>query len=174
VTPTPHDLFNEALQLASGFDQNFVDLARTLRQLQDQDADLFARVLAARNMRPRKAYYLIEIDRRLSGLAIPKARLAKIGWTKLQLVAKFLLPENYEHFLSLAEQHTVRQLKVILEGGVPAMVPMIATFMLSPDDFGRLSTALLKHGARKDGATIAGKEQALMKIVYAAMGGATP
>jgi hypothetical protein len=170
VTPTSLDHFNQALRFTKHLGQNFLDLAKALRQLKKEEPGLFARVLAERRIEPRKAYYLVEIDRCLSELQIERRRLAQIGWTKVQIIGDYLTPANFEHYLCLAEQHTVDELKTVVKGGVPAMAPRRVTLILPPHDYGRFESVLLQYGARKHGRTLSGKEAAIMKVIDKALG----
>ena len=96
--------------------------------------------------------------------------MAKIGWTKVQIIAEHVTPEKFEYYLCLAEQHTVDELKTVVKGGVPAMAPRRVTLMMQPHDYGRFESVLLQHGARKNGRMLSGKEAAIMKVIDKALG----
>jgi hypothetical protein len=80
-------LYARALDLATNDPDNFWDLGRALRRLLDRDPNLFRKFLDNTDVGSRKAYYLIEINRAFEPLQVPRARLLKLGWTKLQLIA---------------------------------------------------------------------------------------
>lgn len=84
------DLYDRALALSSDVEDNFLDLGKSLRQLQDRDPDLFNQIVAKSNLGRRKAYYLVEVSRIFDPLPVPRSRLRKIGWTKLQLIGKHI------------------------------------------------------------------------------------
>jgi len=75
------DLYDKALDLSKDFDDNFLDLAKTLRQLLDRDQEMFRDVWTKTNLGRRKAYYLVEVSRTFDSLPVGRARLKKIGWT---------------------------------------------------------------------------------------------
>lgn len=95
---------------------NFVELARLLRELHDEDPETFFSVVEKLGLSQRKAYYLIKIDRTFRNLPIPPDRLHRIGWTKLQLIAPHVTQETWIELIELAETRTVHQLEAILRG----------------------------------------------------------
>ena len=61
MTLTSLDHFNQALRFTKHLSQNFLDLAKALRKLKEEEPGLFARVLAEGRIEPRKGYYLVAI-----------------------------------------------------------------------------------------------------------------
>jgi hypothetical protein len=68
------DKYEDALELASKFEENFVELGRLLRFLQDHNPNLFKGVCKETGLSPRKAYYLASLARQIEKLAIPDKR----------------------------------------------------------------------------------------------------
>ena len=97
------ELYDKALALSANVEDNFLELGRSLRHLQDRDPDLFQQVVTKGELGRRKAYYLVEVSRTFDKAPVPKSRLRKIGWTKLQLIAKHVTPHNLDDLLELAK-----------------------------------------------------------------------
>ena len=57
--------YDDALELASKFEENFVELGRRLRLLQDNNQNLFKGVCAKTGLDLRKAYYLASMARQI-------------------------------------------------------------------------------------------------------------
>lgn len=58
----------------------------------------------------RKARYLIDIWDKIKDLALPKARIAKLGWTKMKEIAAVITKKNAMKLLDQAEKMTSREL----------------------------------------------------------------
>ena len=86
MTLSTEALYGKAMTLSKDVEDNFLELGKSLRELQHRDPALFRQFVANANIGRRKAYYLIEVSRIFDPLPIPRARLRKIGWTKLQLI----------------------------------------------------------------------------------------
>ena len=104
-------LYDKALELSANVPDNFMELGRALAQLYDLDPELFRQLAAKSNMGLRRAYHLIEVSRTFEALAIPRDQLRKIGWPKLQLIAKHLTPNTLDALLRLAEDSTAKDLE---------------------------------------------------------------
>jgi hypothetical protein len=153
---------------------DFLDAAHLLRQAQDAGAEIFMAVAAQAGIGPRKAYALATIDRSFRGLGIAKARLYKVGWTKLALLAPYVDKSNHKELLALAGQHTMQELRTILKGKpLPAAFRCMVLYF-SPEDYIKVEAVLLQHGAIESGRGLAGKERALLAVLgisTEAMGG---
>ena len=55
------DLFDKAMTLSKNVDDTFLELGRTLRQLQDREPKLFQEIVAKSDLGRRKAYYLVDV-----------------------------------------------------------------------------------------------------------------
>jgi hypothetical protein len=158
-------LYDKSMDLAKDVDDNFLDLARTLRQLYDRDRDLLKKVWEKTNLGSRKAYYLVNIDRWFGKLPVGKGRLKAIGWTKLQVIGPFVNEQNLEELLGLAENNTVEQLKALMKGEEPITNAHCVLMYFSPKQYEQLETVLLSHGGSRSGRGILNKENALMKAL---------
>ena len=146
-------------------EDNFLDLARALRQLQDRDQEMFMKSLKKSGMGTRKAYYLINIARQFDGLTVPKARLRRIGWTKLQVLGPYVTAQNLEELLVMAENLSTMALKTALRGDDPRANSHCVLMYFSPEQYSVFETALVKAGAQKNGKSISDKETALIKLL---------
>jgi hypothetical protein len=158
-------LYEKALDLSGNVEDNFLDLARSLRQLLDRDPDLFKRVIDKSDLGSRKAYYLVNIDKWFAGLPVGKARLKAIGWTKLQIIGPHITPHNLDATIELAENNTAAQLKSLMKGETPLNNAHCVLMYFSPKQYDELEAVLLANGGTKQGRGILGKEEALMKAL---------
>jgi hypothetical protein len=83
------------------------------------------------NLGRRKAYYLVEVSRTYDRLPVPRSRLRKIGWTKLQLIGKHIDASNLNGMLELAENNNSKELERILRGGEPWVARPVACQCIS-------------------------------------------
>jgi hypothetical protein len=113
-TDAPYD---KALELSANVPDNFLELGRAMAQL--YDPNLFRQLAAKSNMGLRNAYDLVEVSRTFEPLAIPRDQLRKIGWPKLQLIAKHVTPNTLDALLHLAEENTVKDLERHMLGKKP-------------------------------------------------------
>jgi hypothetical protein len=144
VTDALHD---KALGLSANVPDNFMELGRAFAQLYDLDPELFRQLAARSNMGLRRAYYLIEVSRTFEALAIPRDQLEKIGWPKLQLIAKHLTPNTSDALLRLAEESTMEDLKRHLrEWKRPAGNAHCMLRYFSPKSYEQLEGALVSNG----------------------------
>jgi hypothetical protein len=140
-------LYERALELSANVPDNFVESGRALSQLYDLDRNQFRQVAAKSNMGLRRAYHLIEVSRTVETLAIPRDQLSKIGWPKLQLIAKHMTPNTLDALLRLAEESTVEDLKHHLRGWKrPAGNAHCMLRHFSPKSYEQLEGALVSNG----------------------------
>lgn len=151
--------------VASFIGDNFLRVAKALRELQDDDPEIFLKVAKRLGISRRKAYALARIDRQFTELGVEENRLYFIGWSKLQIVGRHLTDENAEYLLQLAEQNTSHDLEVLLRGETPIEDAKVVQLYLAPADHKRLKAALIKHGAGASGNGLAKMESALMALV---------
>lgn len=149
--------------VASLIGDNFLRLAWALRELQDEQPDIFLKVVELVGLSPRKAYALTRIARQFDGVA--EERLHFIGWSKLMIVGRYLTEDNIEYLLNLAEQNTSHDLEVMLRGETPVDDAKVVQLYLAPDDHKRLRAALMKHGAVASGNGMVKIESALMALL---------
>jgi hypothetical protein len=158
-------LYAKAMALAVDPEDHFLDLARTLNRILRRDPEQFRRLWQEAKIGRRKAYYLVEIDESFSGLAVPKSRLRRIGWTKLQALASHVKPANVDKLLDLAEDLTSKELARALEGESIDAKPHCVLMYFDPAEFDLLVTALTPYGAILEGRTLKGKEAALVALL---------
>ena len=108
---------NKVEFIADFIGDNFLRMAKALRELQDEQPDIFLEVAKLAGLSNRKAYALARIARQFENA--PEERLYFIGWTKLQIIGRYLTGENTEYLLKLAEQNTAHDLEVRLRGDTP-------------------------------------------------------
>jgi hypothetical protein len=159
------DLYDKAKALSGDVEDNFLELGRSLRQLLDRDPELFKKIVAKNNLGRRKAYYLVEVSRIFDPLPIPRSRLRKIGWTKLQLIGKHIEPDNMEELLQLAESTNAKDLERHMRGEKPLGNAHCVLMYFSPKEYKELEEALIRNGGTRSGRGILNKEKALINVV---------
>ncbi len=159
------DLFEKALTLSGNAEDNFLELGKSLRRLQDRDPELFHKIVAKGNLGRRKAYYLVEISRIFDPLAIPRSRLRKIGWTKLQLIGKHVNASNLDDLLALAEEVNAKELERRMRGQKPLGNAHCVLMYFSPKQYSELEEVLLANGGQRSGRGILNKEEALLRVI---------
>jgi hypothetical protein len=171
MTMSIEELYDRALALSSDVDDTFLELGRSLRQLLDRDPDLFQQIVKKGRLGRRKAYYLVEVSRKFEPLPISRARLKKVGWTKLQIIGRHVTKDNVEELVNLAEQLRTKQLERKMQGEEPDSNAHCVLMYFSPKQYAEFEEALLKNGAETSGRGIVGKEQALIKALRKAVPG---
>lgn len=166
------ELFDKAMTLSKNVDDTFLELGRALRQLQDREPQLFQDIVAKSDLGRRKAYYLADVSRVFDPLQVRRARLKKVGWTKLAVIAKQVTQDNVDELLDLAEQNNVKELERITRGEKPLGNSHCVLMYFSPKQYEELEEALVHHGARKAerGRGLVEKEKALLRMIRKAMG----
>jgi len=153
------ELYDKALALSAEVEDNFLELGRALRRLQEHDTQLFQQAVAKSKLGRRKAYYLVE------KLPIPRARLRRLGWTKLQVIAGSVDADNVEELVALAEGNTAKQLQRIMRGEEPLKDSNCVLLYFAPEQYAKFRYALLQNGAKASGRGLIGKEEALIKAL---------
>ena len=144
---------------------DWIEAAELLRRLLDEDPSMFLATAKELGIQTRKAYYLVQIDRALDGLSVPRERLLRIGWTKLQVIAAHITPENAETLLSQAESHPVHVLRDIIDGHAPETAKHCVILYLFDDEYEIFAQVLQAHGASLVGRGIKWKEEALIEAL---------
>lgn len=154
------------LRMAAPID-DILAFGRDLSALKERGHEQFGAFLDRAGIKQRHAYYVMELGRRIT-MKVPKARLEKIGWTKLMIIAPDLTAKNLEARLMLAEENTAHALKAIMKGETPREKEHHVALYFSPAQYAAYRTAVLNHGAKPPGGKsrgLAGQEAALMKIL---------
>ncbi len=159
------DLYEKALNLALNVEDNFLEAGKALRQLLDRDPAMFQKIIGKDPHKRRRAYYLVEVSRVFDALPIPRSRLRKIGWTKLQLIGKHIDADNLEEMLTLAENSNAKELERILRGEKPLGNARCVLMYFSPKQYDELEAALVENGGTKSGRGVLNKEAALINVV---------
>lgn len=160
------ELGQKAVALAKNFDESFLDLGKTLRQIQEiGDVTDFRRICDAANLGTRKAYYLASITKNIEGLHIPTKRLRAIGWTKLMTLAPHLTKANWKDLLTAAENNTNRELQMLVKGETPADNSHCVLLYFNDEDYADFVKSALHHGAARSGRGLLHKEKAIMALV---------
>ena len=157
-------LLRRAVELSARPDDTFPGLARSLAAIYAQDKALLGRFIEQSGMGRRKAYYLLDLGKRLTDLGLPDKRLQKIGWTKLQVVGKQLTRRNAEKLLGWAEECNAPQLAARIRGEAPSKTRCVLLYM-SPVQYRQFEKAILKSGGKRSGRGLVGTEVAIMRIV---------
>ena len=170
MTMSIEELYDRVLALSPDVEDTFLELGRSLRQLLDRDPGLFQQVVKKRLGR-RKAYYLVEVSRKFEPLPISRARLKKIGWTKLQIIGQHVTKDNVEELVGMAEQLKTKQLERKMQGDDPISNAHCVLMYFSPTQYAEFEEALLKSGAERSGRGMIGKEGALINVLRKAVPG---
>jgi hypothetical protein len=171
MTISIEELYDRALALSSDVEDKFFELGRSLRQLLDRDPGLFQQIVKKSRLGRRKAYYLVEVSRKFEPPPIGRARLKKIGWTKLQIIGHHVTKDNVEELVSLAEQLKTKQLEREMQGKEPITDARCVLMYFTPKQYAEFEHALLKNGGKRSGRGIVGKEEALINTLRKAVPG---
>jgi len=140
----------------------FMDHARLLHSLYEDDPGEFAKVAEGLGIGQRKAYYLVEIGRAFQGIPVAREQAYAIGWTKLQMISSKINQKNCKVLLAQAEVHPVHELKDILDGNSPLSATRCVLFYFSEEQYEHFADVLVLHGAKKKGRQLRFKEDALI------------
>ena len=157
-------LLQTAVKLSARPDDTFLDLARALAAIYAQDKALLGRFIAESGIGRRKAYYLLELGKRLADLGVPDKRFEKIGWTKLQIIGKHLTRRNAEKLLGWAKECNAPQLTARVRGEAPSKTHCVLLYF-SPAQYRQFEKAILTKGGKRSGRGLVGKEAAIMRMV---------
>src|SRR5674476_723946 len=108
------EVMKRTVSLAAGPKEGFLELGWCLRALQERSPDNFKKAFERSGLGRRKAYYLVNISRQVERAKLPKARLRKLGWTKLEVIAEFLSRTDGLKLVKLAEKNTAHDLKLLM------------------------------------------------------------
>ncbi len=143
----------------------FLQMARYFRKVQDETPEKFTSIADYCEVDRRTAYYLAQIDRTFSQFEISKLRLSQIGWTKLQIIAKYITQENCEELLTIAETSSAYDVALLMRGEKPVKGTRVVTLYLKARQYKIFSQILLANGASKSGNGLINKEAALMSAL---------
>ena len=148
-------LLQTAVELSARPDDTFLDLARALAAIYAQNKALLGRFIEQSGMGRRKAYYLLDLGKRLADLGLPDKRLEEIGWTKLQIIGKKLTRRNAKKLLGWAEEYNAPQLAARIRGETPSKTRCVLLYM-SPAQYRQFERAILSNGGKRSGRGLMG------------------
>lgn len=168
-------LRQELLAIDTIGSNRFLEMGRRLRMFYEALPDNGSKVrsmnqlLEGTKISRRSAIYWIDIDRIYSRFEVADDRLARIGWSKLSLMARHLTPRNVEEWLAFAESGTANQVRARIRQAEPSRHHVV--FKLSAAENAILTAALVANGARAAGKRrLIDKETALMELCRRARG----
>jgi hypothetical protein len=171
----PRYLKRKVLQLANGPTKNFYDLARSLSTLHELSPAVLKTIEDRSKLTRRTLYYLVDVGRILRRYQIDKEQAERIGWTKLQILARHLgrkgdVPaEKLASLLKVAAEKKARDLPLALAGKARTTAERTVLLHLSADDHKLFVEAMVKHGAIRKGRGLINQDKALMRLVRAAL-----
>ena len=166
-------LIKKIQRLAARADDGSLELAealydaRALPKTTRSGPPSFADLVEITRLSRRTVHYLIAIWERFEGLNIPPDRLARVGWTKLAVIAGLCEPGEELKALDVAETHTIKELPAVLKGTPMKAKARTILFRLTPKQHTQFELVLLAHGAEhpKKGRGLVRKEAALMRAL---------
>jgi len=184
ATMRPSAALKKVLKLADTANENRIELALALCELEDVKPGSVAELVRTRPRERRKLYYLLDVGKWLRPTGQPMSRYAAIGWTKLAILA-----EHARHHpgkvsarkgLIYAEQCTAKELPAVLDGAPPPgkgkKTHHSIHLRLTQEQYEVFEAVLIKHGATKlgkgtgKGKGLVGMEEALKKALTAPAG----
>jgi hypothetical protein len=141
--------------------------ARALSAPPEGDRPSIADLMQLTDLSRRAIGYLIKVWQRFGTLDIPRDRLAKVGWTKLAVIAETCEPGDELDALARAESSTVKDLPRHLKSGRKPGKRRTVLLRFTEDDHEIFEAILLAHGARrpKRGRGLANKEKAVLRAM---------
>lgn len=140
----------------------FLMKARYFRKVQVETPEQFESIAKYCDVDRRTAFYWAEIGRVFGELDVDEKRLSTIGWTKAQIIAKYINQDNCEELLTLAEASTAHDLVLLMRGEKPVKGTRVVTLYLRPRQYKIFSKVILAHGGSKNGNGLVNKEEALI------------
>lgn len=168
MTHDPERLKATIAALAAQADDRFIDLGRALRALQEIDQAAFSALLDATAIGRRRGYYLVSISRAFDGLPVADARLAAIGWTKLQIIAPHVDADILAELLAVAENCTAHELQGLADD-MPRVEEHCVLLRMTKADYGLFVSAMVAYGAVRRGRGLSNKEEALRRLMTTAL-----
>lgn len=140
------------------------DAAELTRVLNESPQDFLA-TATRMGIARRKAYYLVEIHKAFESVTVDRDRLLGIKWTKAQVLARHVSPENVDELLDKAERLPVHQLKETLSGPEPESPKHCVLLYFTPDEYNLFSQVVKAHEEQGSTRSFRYKEQALIKAL---------
>lgn len=157
----PRRVMEAARRAIEGRDQ--LRLGELLAKLEISTANL-SRLATDLGCSLRSLRYAIATYRLAERFGLSEADVRRIGWTKLSLVASLSRDvKSKQDILRLCAGRTAGETRALLAGGSGSERQIV--FTLSKSHRRKLEAALIRHGAKRVGRALIGKEAALMAIV---------
>ena len=157
-------LVSEVKALAGSFDEKFFELGHALRRLQKEDKAAFRQTVKDAGIGERKAYYLTRIVKAFAGLPVPRARLKKIGWTKLKTLSGHIDASNYAELLRQAQVLTDKKLEAYLQGAEIEQPTKAVLMYLTKADNAEFERALSLFGGTRSHRGMLNREEAVLAM----------
>jgi len=141
---------------------DFITIARRLREVLEEQPDIFPQVAKSLNLGLRKAYHLAQIDRRFYKLGVDRERLRRLGWTKLAILAPHVTEGNVDALLDVAENNTAHEIKRWLRNQPVHDEERCMNLYFSIEQYALVEKVLIAHGAILTGRGLVNKEEALV------------
>jgi hypothetical protein len=162
---TPSQLKKRIHALAARPDDRFLDLATDLNALHGvATAAQFKETVRSVGLGSRKAYYLVELAKRLGPHMRSRRRLQRLGWTKCQMIGAQLPEGDFLELLQSAEECTAKELETRIRRNRSPGGTRCVLLYFTPAEYRRYEEAVLKCGARKRGRGLIDKEKATIKM----------
>ena len=143
------DIYEKALTMSKNVEDNFLDLGRQLRQLQDREPELFQKIIDQSDLGKRKAYYLVEVSKTFDPLPISRALVCASSAGPSVRSSASTSPRTMSRRWSswpraCPSSGSRRQLR-----GEPPMKNAHCVLMyFSPEQYEEFEAVLLAHGAK--------------------------
>src|SRR3546814_418160 len=159
MTIKPPNLTSLSNIIANAMKKDFLTLARRLREVQDMASDIFSQVIETAGLGKRRAYALVQIHNSFRKLDFDRERLLAVGWTKAVTIAPHVNQQNCEELLSLADEHTVHDLAILVSGGTINVHQRVVLLYFSMKEYELFEQMALAHGATREGRGLARKDR---------------
>jgi hypothetical protein len=147
---------------------NFLEVGLWLLKLWEDGPEAIRDEAERLKISCRTAYYLAEVALKFGDLKVEEERLQGIGWTKLQIIGRYVTPTNSEALLQLAENNTAYNLAQIMKNQKPEAVHSVLLY-LTAGQYAAFRNALLAFGATDLVTGLANKEKALTEALKASL-----
>lgn len=144
---------------------HFLEVARHLRETQNNHPEDFRSVAKQLKIGIRKAYNLAQISRTFDDLGVPIEQLRRIGWTKLALLSPYVDNGNIDTLLAKAADSTAHELKMYLRGNEFDPDGKTVVLHLDSEQYAVFENALLKGGAIPHSRGLLNKETVLIDLL---------
>jgi hypothetical protein len=161
---TPSQVKKRIRQLAAQQESKFLDLGTELSKLSAlTSGSKFKEIVRREGVGSRKAYYLINVIKKLRPHMRYRARFQKLGWTKCQIIASQLPKGEFHDLLKFAEEHSAQDLKAYGRRPVKTQQRCVLLYF-TPGQYRQYERAMLTCGAKRRGRGLTDKEAATIRM----------